>query len=714
MATISTSGISAGQIIRAEHLLRVINALDGTSPNNIVITAPTTISGSLALTGSLSVSGSAIVRGLTTTAQTNVVTYNASTGQFFYTASNALALTGSGGGGAGGSDTQIQFNSGSNLGGNSAFRFIYNSSSVLLGTGLSSGLYALAQGINVTASANFSTAIGSSTKATNLGAHAEGTNTLASGQYSHAEGRQVSSSGNYSHAEGYLTNASGEHSHAEGRLNQALGNSSHAEGYFTSASGNYSHTEGIYTIASGEASHAEGDTTLALGNYSHAEGLGTITSGSYQHVQGAYNISSSAQSAFIIGNGTDTNNRSNLVFASGSQFQVTGSIQSTGQIAASSLNINNTASLFMYSGGTILTTAANTGLSIGGGPGFVSNSLYIPQGTVGIGKNYPAASSAALDVLGNVNITGSLRVSGSITGSFTGSFRGDGSQLTGISQSLLQNIVSPVDAYYGTRLQPITTNSGFFVSNSLDTNTGYFVKNSNAGGTGAIAAFTAQGSGSAFTNAVQLAFFGNSYFVSKLRTNAALYSTNNLYIISGKNTSSTIFTLGNTATPSVTNTDDVLILSSSREITVPSLTTTIIDNETTGKSLITKEWYNYKLGTNQNYSGSLFGTSSYTATSSITTAISGSTGYIPVFTGVRTQANSPIYASGGRVAIGTESPNAVAILQLDTTSSGFLPPRMTTTDMNNITSPPKGLMIYNTTLDKIAVYNGNWKYLAYD
>jgi hypothetical protein len=71
MATISTNGIVAGQIIRAEHLLRVINALDGTNPINIAIKAPSTISGSLAITGSLYVSG------LTTTAQTNVVTYNA-------------------------------------------------------------------------------------------------------------------------------------------------------------------------------------------------------------------------------------------------------------------------------------------------------------------------------------------------------------------------------------------------------------------------------------------------------------------------------------------------------------------------------------------------------------------------------------------------------------------------------------------------------------
>jgi hypothetical protein len=286
MATISTSGISAGQIIRAEHLLRVINALDGTSPNNIIITAPTTISGSLALTGSLSVSGSAIVRGLTTTAQTNVVTYNASTGQFFYTASSALALTGSGGGGAGGSDTQIQFNSGSNLGGNSAFKFIYNSSSVILGTGLSSGLYALAQGFNVIASANFSTAIGSNTRATNLGAHAEGTNTQASGQYSHAEGRLTSSSGDYSHAEGNQTAASGSYSHAEGWLTKATGDYSHTEGYQPTALGFASHAEGYNTTSSGQYSHAEGANTISLGSAAHAEGQGTLASGDYSHAEG--------------------------------------------------------------------------------------------------------------------------------------------------------------------------------------------------------------------------------------------------------------------------------------------------------------------------------------------------------------------------------------------------------------------------------------------
>jgi phage baseplate assembly protein gpV len=74
----------------------------------------------------------------------------------------------------------------------------------------------------------------------------------------------------------------------------------------------------------------------SAGDYSHAEGFFTVTSGSYQHAQGQYNLSSSAQSAFIIGNGTGGGvNRSNLVFASGSQFEITGSLTVLGNITSS-------------------------------------------------------------------------------------------------------------------------------------------------------------------------------------------------------------------------------------------------------------------------------------------------------------------------------------------------------------------------------------------
>ena len=43
-------------------------------------------------------------------------------------------------------------------------------------------------------------------------------------------------------------------------------------------------------------------------------------------MQGQWNISSSAVSAFILGNGTSASSRSNLIFASGSQVEITGSL----------------------------------------------------------------------------------------------------------------------------------------------------------------------------------------------------------------------------------------------------------------------------------------------------------------------------------------------------------------------------------------------------
>ncbi len=62
--------------------------------------------------------------------------------------------------------------------------------------------------------------------------------------------------------------------------------------------------------------------------------------------------------------------------------------------------------------------------------------------------------------------------------------------------------------------------------------------------------------------------------------------------------------------------------------------------------------------------------------------------------------------SAGNVGIGTAAPNAAAKLQVDSTTQGFLPPRMTTTQRNAIATPPAGLMIYNTTTNKLNFYNG--------
>ena len=60
-------------------------------------------------------------------------------------------------------------------------------------------------------------------------------------------------------------------------------------------------------------------------------------------------------------------------------------------------------------------------------------------------------------------------------------------------------------------------------------------------------------------------------------------------------------------------------------------------------------------------------------------------------------------ASQDAIGIGVTTPNAVAKLQIDSTTKGFLPPRMTTTQRDLLSSVPVGLLIFNTTTNKLNV-----------
>lgn len=74
------------------------------------------------------------------------------------------------------------------------------------------------------------------------------------------------------------------------------------------------------------------------------------------------------------------------------------------------------------------------------------------------------------------------------------------------------------------------------------------------------------------------------------------------------------------------------------------------------------------------------------------------------------QSNSLVLGNNANVGIGTSSPNAAAILDLNSTAKGFLPPRMTTQQMEAISNPAEGLMIYNVNKKLIEYYNGTrWK-----
>jgi hypothetical protein len=66
-----------------------------------------------------------------------------------------------------------------------------------------------------------------------------------------------------------------------------------------------------------------------------------------------------------------------------------------------------------------------------------------------------------------------------------------------------------------------------------------------------------------------------------------------------------------------------------------------------------------------------------------------------------------IQLGSGLFGTANSTPAASAIIEGRSTTKGFLPPRMTTTQKNAITTPATGLVLYDTTLNKLAVYTGS-------
>jgi hypothetical protein len=149
---------------------------------------------------------------------------------------------------------------------------------------------------------------------------AMGNATAASGDYSTAMGNGTTANGDYSTAMGNLTFANGIVSTAMGDNTVAIGNGSTAMGFVTTASGTTATAMGGSTVASGDFSTAMGASTTASGGYSTAMGqgtsaqdYGTIAIGIFNKTKEASNPNqySLQNTAFVIGNGTDSNNRSN-------------------------------------------------------------------------------------------------------------------------------------------------------------------------------------------------------------------------------------------------------------------------------------------------------------------------------------------------------------------------------------------------------------------
>lgn len=152
-----------------------------------------------------------------------------------------------------------------------------------------------------------------------------------------------------------------------------VGRYSFAEGDNVVASGITSHAEGFGTQATGHYSHTEGYNTKADGYYSHAQNNGTVASKDSQTVIGEFNIEDTENShskikAFIIGNGTDDNNRSNALTVDWD-----GNINVSGDIT-----VKNHAS---HIGDTVVgTETTKTGSNAGSGSWITGSSISLTAG----------------------------------------------------------------------------------------------------------------------------------------------------------------------------------------------------------------------------------------------------------------------------------------------------------------------------------------------
>ena len=447
---VSASFVSTASFVTASNVVGPYGS-NSVISSSFAVSASRSVSASFATTASFAVSASrSVSASFATTASyfsgsiSNAV--NATSASYAVTAS--YALNGGGGGATpAGTYGDIQYNSGSALSANSSFKFIPSSQS-------------LQQGVQTIANGYGSHAEGVISLANGAYSHAEGYHTTASGDSSHAEGNTTIAFGSYSHAEGtsvyvyptpgvgmndpltdvtldsytyIVSNSTGGEIRVTGDvtadwpttpitlttlivtsstgavavnfnyyttphvINNVTFDGSETRFELNGFSDTYYPVDTVSLTAYGNYSHAEGFGTYAQGQASHAEGLRTITADHFQHAQGQYNLSTMGQGAFILGNGTSDTNRSNLIFASGSEVQITGSLITNGSVLFSGLTqqSQNNVVIIDTATGQLYYTASS---AFGGGGGS--------------GAGFPFAGDAV--------ITGSLLVSGSgiiVTGS---------------------------------------------------------------------------------------------------------------------------------------------------------------------------------------------------------------------------------------------------------------------------------------------------------
>lgn len=97
---------------------------------------------------------------------------------------------------------------------------------------------------------------------------------------------------------------------------------------------------------------------------------------------------------------------------------------------------------------------------------------------------------------------------------------------------------------------------------------------------------------------------------------------------------------------------------------------------------------------------------------SIPTSLTTPVGAIRTATNGTALANVVTFLENGAIGVNTDTPDANALIDITSTTKGFLPPRMTNAQRAAITAT-KGLILVNTTNNGVAYNDGtNWGYLS--
>ncbi|NMH29186.1 tail fiber domain-containing protein [Flavobacterium silvaticum] len=392
------------------------------------------------------------------------------------------------------------------------------------------------------------------------------------GANSFASGESTRASGQYSTALGKSNIASGYGAIAMGENTNSTGTTSSSFGYQTTASGTDATAMGTQSVASGSSSLAVGNTNTASGNASAAIGT-AVTAGSLNEMalgrfSTTYTPGTNGANAFnltdrilSVGNGSDASNRSNALI-----------ILKNG--LATLPSVTNTLIAAEPTGKAIVTKeylAANGGATL--------DEAY-DHGGAGAGRSI-TADAGAVSIIG----TDGFQVTGTNNAGATLSLSGAGTRMFFYPRK------SAFRAGLVTASQWDDVNIGSasvaFGSNSAASGT---AATALGGNTIASAEYsTALGFGSTASGNTSFAAGQNTSALSFSETTLGRFNTTYTPLsASAWNTADRLFSVGNGTSATVRS--NALTILKNGLATLPSVTNALINAETTGKAIVTKEW----------------------------------------------------------------------------------------------------------------------------